>query len=396
MGGSFETGLMMKGSEVKSGASPFGVSAMKGTDPSSKTSIGFGGMKVKGNAQEEKSGGAFESASGGPGAGSAKMPLNTVSTSPFGNPKAQMKGAPQFGGGSSGPPGLGGGFGVSPMKGTEPPGASNASFGFGGMKVKGSAQEEKFGQGFPGGAPGRPSGGFGGSNFKQDVGDGSGMTGGPMKGFSAGPGMMKGTAATPGSKSTTFGFGGMKMPATPQQPPNSGPGFGANSMPPDNQSFGSFEPTQNRPGGFGPGASFASGNQPPIRASEVSTILSSLANDESRGMQNQSNFQGPPRRAAMPSPIGELNIEASARYTGSKPGSDTLLGSLASGSGDQFNPNRRTRATATSFTNGPANEGVRSGGDTVGGFRPLSVTITDPKTGKKRTISVTSVADTGS
>ena len=159
---------------------------------------------------------------------------------------------------------------------------------------------------------------------------------------------------------------------------------------------------QNRPGGFSPGPSFASSSTPPIRASEVSTILSSLANDDQQNQQliptQPSNFRSPPQRMGMPSPIGELNIDASVRQSGLKPGSDTLLGSLASGYGDQPSVNtiRRSRATATNYMNGPTNEGVRSGGDTVGGFRPLSVTITDPRTGKKRTISVSSVADTES
>jgi hypothetical protein len=213
-------------------------------------------------------------------------------------------------------------------------------------------------------------------------------------------GMKKSGGPPPPGGKSSFGFGGMKTSSTPPQQASKGSeqggqGFGMNASPKGFGNNANMSPAKSS--GFGSGASFVSSNSPPMRASEVSSMLSSLANEDPQRMQQQSaNFRGPPNRMAMPSPIGELNIESSVRDSGFKPGSDTLLGSLASGSGDQSGSNRRARATGPNFRNGPGNAGVQSGGNTVGGFKPLSVTITDPRTGKKRTISVSSLSETES
>ena len=331
--------------------------------------------------------------------------------------------------------GLGGG-GKSPgmggmMKGSESKGTPENSFGFGGMIKKGvSAMQNGFGKSSPSSssgmntesngsfrtsegnanqmntfskAKGSEGPGFG-LNSSPKFGSGQNMRPGsnmpPSKGSfgmpkTAGVGTdgLKGSmpkSPTPGGQSS-FGFGGMKMPSKTSNDMKSTPKFGSgpDSSPGSNlpQSKGSFGVT-NKSSSFGGPMS----NSPSMRASEVSNVLSSLADEDSQRMQS-----GRPGRAAMPSPIGELNLDSSSRNSGSKPGPDTLLGSLASGPGGQqgFNPNNRPRVGGPNYNmNGPDNGGVQSGGNTVGGFKPLSVTITDPRTGKKRTISVSSMSDT--
>ena len=296
------------------------------------------------------------------GDGSSAAPFGKSAAGGFGKAAPTMKSMKSgpvggsgggAGGGMGGPGGLGG-SGPAMMKGQ--PGTMKSGPAFGGMD---SSSSMKGAESSPSG-PSSPGSSFGFGGMMKKGGDGS--------------------SAAPFGKSAAGGFSGSRPLSDSNMPPNKG-SFGITSK---TSSFGN--PTSRS------GEGEFSNNPSPRRASEVSSILSSLANDEPQRRSSQPmSSRGPSNRMAMPSPIGQLNLESSVRDSGLKPGPDTFLGSLASGSGDQTNSRSRG---STNDINRPGNGGVQAGGNTVGGFRPLSVTITDPRTGKKRTISVSSLSDT--
>jgi hypothetical protein len=418
-------GSSMKGSVPSSplgssmpGSASFGsgsMPGMKGKDSSStpmNKGFGFGGMKSKTDSSsspmEEQSFGSGP-LPGMKGKDSSSTPMNKR----FGSQKQNESTSPGASAGNM-VSNFFSGFGG---KGSDPAATVKKGYGFGGMKAKGGEMTSSFAQS-PISTP---------------------ATAQPKS-----VPLPKGPTSTPKFGSATAQTRSVPLPKGPTSTPKFGsaaaqpkiPSFAQGGMS-SSPKFGSGVPTT-PPGGFGNGPSFVppaqSRDQSPSRAAEVSTILSSLENDRvmpdqfnqfsSRGAGN--TYYDPNERRSirsMPSSIGQSTSGVSVRDSGNKSNSETLLGSLASqspgrsGQGtafrqsrldnltSDFNANRNTRTTATSMSNEAAAygrnlggasespESVRSGGDTIGGFKPLSVTVTNPRTGKKRTISVSSASE---
>ena len=396
------------------GASPFGKAPVKGPAekkspfggvmPSKAKSASFGNAPVKGSAEKKSPFGGV-------------MPSKAKSAS-FGN--APVKGPAErkspFGGSGTPSKAKSASFGKAPVK-----GSATTSFGKAPLKGAASGGTASFAPMFPnkGGIVAESGSSFVAKDILLDSELGRGSP--EIRSDEPPPSSMPPPPKATSNRRPVFGLGGAfgKSTSRPMPPKGTMPSKGFSSVSPPNKSMPTMKestmpPQQNRPG---PSAPFDSGmNQPPPQLNRPppqsniddptgGSMRQPMADNfapnsrmdtnqfaDGRPARNQQqpprqNFSQPPpqgpadwKNQASPSPIGQFSnsVRDPQRAGG------TRLGSLASNRQPQQPPGTaRPNATGPFENNDQQYSGGSSGPDDY-----QEVTVTDPRTGDRRTIRV--------